>query len=280
MKPNAVKRFGAIDVIKYIFLAFMACFAIIPLLQVFLNSFRVENEVRSSPIGLPTSVTLQNYADTWQIGGYARAYINSLTVSFITIFLVLVVVGLASYALTKLKFRGREAFIAYFFVAMSLPSFLYIVPDYFMMNRVGLTNSHAGLILLYTAMQIPFNMLLLRTFLAGIPREVEEAGKIDGCNELQALLYITLPIAKPIFLTVALLVFVNTWNEYLWANTFIIDDALKSVSTRFVKFVGEFSTSMARIYTASCIAMGPVIFMYLIFNRRFIEGMTSGSVKG
>ena len=268
------------NVLRYAFLTLMALFAAFPLVQVLFNSFRTEDAVRSSPIGMPNLFSFQNYRETWEIGGYARAYLNSIFVSLTVICIVLVIVGLAAYALTKLQFKGRNAFVAYFFVAMSLPSFLYIVPDYFMMNSIGLTNSHFGLILVYTATQIPFNMLLLRTFLAGIPRELEEAGKIDGCNELTVFLHITLPIAKPIFLTVALLIFVNTWNEFLWSNTFLIDDSMKLVATRYVKFVGEFSSSMARIYTASCITIGPVIVMYLLFNRRFIEGMTSGSVKG
>lgn len=268
------------EALKYIFLILMTIFAAFPLVQVLFNSFRTEESVRSSPIGLPDMMSFQNYVETWEIGGYARAYVNSFFVSLTVICIVLTIVGLAAYALTKLQFKFRDAFVAYFFVAMSLPGFLYIVSDYFMMNRLGLTNSHFGLILVYTATQIPMNMLLLRTFLAGIPRELEEAGKIDGCNELTCFLYITLPIAKPIFLTVALLIFVSTWNEFLWSNTFLIDDAMKLVATRYVKFVGEHSSSMARIYTASCITIGPVIVMYLIFNRRFIEGMTSGSVKG
>ena len=169
---------------------------------------------------------------------------------------------------------------AYYFVAISLPGFLYIVPDFFVMNRMGLTNGHAGIILLYIAMNIPFHVILLRTFLSGIPRELEEAGKIDGCSELSVLIYITLPVAKSIFLTIALLVFVNVWNEFLWANTFLIDDALKTVATRYVRFVGQYSSNMARIYTASVFTIAPIVVLYLVFSRRFIEGLTSGSVKG
>lgn len=265
---------------KWFFLVFMAAFALVPLLQVVLNSFREESEVRARPIGFPSTWVLNNYPETWEIGGYARAFINSLAIAAVVICLVLILVGLCGYALSKLEFKGREFFIAYFFVALSLPGFLYIVPDYFIMNRLGLTNSHLGLILLYTAMELPFNMLLLRTFLMGIPRELEEAGKIDGCNELSVLLKITLPIAKPIFLTIGLLTFVKVWNEYLWANTFLIEDAMKTVATRYIRFVGEYSKNMARIYTASVITMLPVIVLYLCFSRKFIEGMTSGSVKG
>jgi raffinose/stachyose/melibiose transport system permease protein len=123
-------------------------------------------------------------------------------------------------------------------------------------------------------------MLLLRTFLGSIPREVEEAAKIDGCTEFAAFFRITVPIAKTIFLTIAILIFVSVWNEFLWANTFIMDDKMKPVATRFVKFVGQYSQNMARIYTAGAITITPIIMIYILFSRRFIEGMTSGSVKG
>ena len=185
-----------------------------------------------------------------------------------------------AYATSKLQFKLRGFFVAYFFVANSLPGFLYIVPDYFMMNKIGLLDTRWSLMIVYIAINIPFNMLLLRTFLSGIPRELEEAAKIDGCNELNSFLKITLPIAKPMFLTIAILVFVNVWNEYLWSNTFITSDALKLVATRFVKFTGQYGSNMARIYTASVITVAPVIILYLFFSRKFIEGMTSGSVKG
>ena len=267
-------------VIRNVFLVLMALFAAVPLLQVLLNSFRTDREVKTMPLGLPKEWIFNNYPETWEIGGYATAYFNSLLTAFVVIAVVLVVVGLGAYAICKLEFRLRGFFTAYFFVAISLPGFHYIVPDYFLMNKIGLVDTRWSLMIVYTAMQIPFNMLLLRTFLTGIPRELEEAGKIDGCNELQSFLKITLPIAKPMFLTIAILVFVNVWNEFLWSNTFITTEELKLVATRFVKFTGEYGSNMARIYTASVITIAPVVILYLFFSRKFIEGMTSGSVKG
>ncbi|MEA5029993.1 MAG: carbohydrate ABC transporter permease [Sphaerochaeta associata] len=266
--------------IKYIYLYAMLAFASVPLIQVLLNSFRSDREVKVMPIGLPRKWVFNNFIETWTIGGYLQAYSNSFFIGAIVIIAVLTLIGLGAYALSKLRFRLNGFFTAYFFVAISLPGFLYIVPDYFMMNKLGLVNTHWSLILAYIAMQLPFNMLLLRTFLAGIPKELEEAAKIDGCSELQSFLRITLPVAKTMFLTIALLVFVFTWNEYLWANTFITKESLKTVATRFVKFTGEYGSNMARIYTASVLTITPIIVLYLFFSRKFIEGMTSGSVKG
>ena len=232
------------------------------------------------PLGLPKDWVFTNYGETWKIGGYAQAYFNSFFTALVVIVVVLIVVGLGAYSISKLNFKLRGFFTAYFFVAISLPGFLYIVPDYFIMNKLGLVDTRWSLMIVYTAMQIPFNMLLLRTFLGGIPRELEEAAKIDGCNELNSFLRVTLPIAKPMFLTIAILVFVNVWNEFLWSNTFITTEILKPVATKYVVFTGQHGSNMARIYTASVITIAPVIILYLFFSRKFIEGMTSGSVKG
>ena len=274
------KKISIWYIVKYVFLFGMLLFALVPLLQVFINSFRSDREVKTMPLGLPKQWVFNNYPETWQIGGYGQAYINSLLIAAVVIVVVLAVAGLGAYSISKLEYKGRGFFNAYFFVAISLPGFLYIVPDYFIFNKLHLIDTRVGLMLVYIAMQIPFNMLLLKTFLAGIPRELEEAAKIDGCNELDSFMKITLPIAKPMFLTVAILVFVNVWNEYLWSNTFVTTEIIKPVATRFVKFTGEYGSDMAKIYTASVITIAPVIILYLLFSRKFIEGMTSGSVKG
>jgi len=267
-------------ILMYIFLFALLAFSTIPLLQVFVNSFRTNADVLRRPFGLPAQWVFNNWRETWVVGDYGTALMNSFIIASVVIVLVLIVVGLAAYAMSKLEFRGREFFIGYFFVAIALPGFLSMVPIFFLFNNIGLINTRASLMILYTAWQIPFNMLLLRTFLGGIPREIEEAAKIDGCSELQAFIHITVPIAKSIFMTIAILVFVNVWNEFLLANTFIMSDHLRPASTRFVRFIGEFSRDMARIYTGAAITTLPIIVMYLLFSRRFIEGMSSGSVKG
>lgn len=265
---------------KWLFLLVLLILQAVPILQVYLNSFRTDTDVKQRPFGLPTEWVFENWPDTWKVGGYTTAFLNSLFIAAVVIVAVLFLISMCAYALSKMNFRGKGFFTGYFFIAISLPGFLYIVPDYFIFNSIGLVNSRWSLILIYIAMQIPFNMLLLRTFLADIPNELEEAAKIDGCNSWQVFARIIVPIAKPMLFTITILVFVNVWNEFLWANTFIATDTLKPLSTRFVKFVGEYSSNMARIYTASAITITPIILVYLLFSRRFIEGISSGSVKG
>ena len=279
-KTKSMKRFRIGSLFKWALLIFLAVFELFPLLLVISNAFRTDSEVKQMPIGLPNLTYYQNFVDTWTIGEYGRAYINTFFIAAVVIVLILVIDGLAAYALAKLNLKLKNVINGYFFVAMSLPGFLYIIPVYSAMRKMGLVDTYWGIIIVYTAGQIPFNLILLRTFLTGIPRELEEAAKIDGCTELQSFIQITVPIAKSIFMTIAILVFSHVWNEYLWANTFLPTDELKTVATRYVRFTGQYTSNMARIYTASVIAIVPICVLYLAFSRKFIEGLTSGSVKG
>ncbi len=276
------RSFGSIvyTAFKWVIIWGLALFEIFPIIQLILNSFRPDTEIKKFPIGLPRTWTLENYPDTWNIGNYGRAFLNSIWVCFWTIVITLVLIGLASYALAKIDFKGRGFFVAYFLMGMAIPSFSHLIPTYYLFNRMGIANTHLCLIIIYTAGQIPFNLLLLRTFLLGIPRELEEAAKVDGCNELGTFLRVTLPLAKSIFLTVALLIFMKSWNEFAVANTYVTTDSLRTVSTRFVKFTTEYNNNFGRIFTSGVISIAPVVIMYLLMQNRFIDGLTSGGLKG
>ena len=143
-----------------------------------------------------------------------------------------------------------------------------------------MVNTRLSVIIIYSAGYIPFAILLIRTFLVGIPKELEEAGKIDGCGEIGVFLHITVPLLKPILATVSLIVFVWCWNEFLWSNTFLTTDSIRTVATRFYKFTSEWSKDLAKIYTAGVITLAPIIVLYLALQKSFIEGLTSGAVKG
>lgn len=266
--------------IEHFVLIVIALLQIFPFAVMILNSFRTDKAVKQMPIALPESLYLQNYIDAWVQGGYSTAYLNSFLIGVFVVVAVLLLGGLASYAMAKLPLPKREWFIGYFTMAMAIPGFLCIIPVYFVISRVGLADSQAGVALIYVAMFMPLNTMLMRTYLIGIPRELEEAGKIDGCSEGGVFWHITLPLARPIMTTVALLVFASCWNEFLWANTFLLTDSVRTVATRFYNFVGEKSTNVALIYTCGLISLAPIAILYLTLQDSFIEGMTAGGLKG
>ena len=274
------KRSKPMNALVYVFLFIVAAFQLFPLVILFINSMRTDVEIKQMPIGITAHPTLQNYADTWVKGGYAVAFRNSFFVGICVIAIVLLFASLAAYGLSRLDIPGKSFFIGYFMFGMSFPAFLYIVPLYYRFSTIGLVNTHWSLIIIYSTSYLSFSILLVRTFLIGIPRALEEAGKIDGCSELGVLWHITMPLCLPILTTVALIVFVWSWNEFTWANTFISRDSLRTVSTRFYKFASEHSNDVAKTYTAGLISLSPIIVLYLCLQRTFIEGLTQGSLTG
>ena len=266
--------------LAHLFLILIALFQIAPLLIMLLNSFRTDKAIKTLPVSLPESFEWQNYVNAWIKGGYTSAYINSICIGIVVALAVLLLGGLSAYAMAKLPLPKKEFFIGYFTMAMAIPGFLCMVPVYFVMARIGLANSQFGIALIYIAMFMPLQTMMMRTYLIGIPRELEEAGKIDGCSEFGVFLRITLPLAKPIIMTVALLVFANSWNEFTWANIFLTSDEVRTVSTRFYNFVSEHTDDAALVYTSGVISIAPIAILYLVLQDNFIEGITAGGIKG
>lgn len=274
------KRSKPLKMIIMVILFSVALFQLFPLIVLLINSFRTNTEIKNLPIGIPQAFSLTNYRETWIKGGYAIAYKNSFFIGFWVIVLVLLFAGFAAYGLSRLRIPFKSFFIGYFMLGMSFPAFLYIVPLFYSFSKFGLTNTHIGLILIYSASYLSFSILLIRTYLISIPRALEEAGKIDGCSEIGVLFHITIPLSFPIITTVSLIVFVWSWNEFTWANTFISKDLLRTVSTRFYKFASEHTVDIAKTYTAGIISLAPIIAVYLLLQKTFIDGLTQGSIKG
>lgn len=266
--------------LRNVFLWGLLILQLFPLILMFINSFRSNQEISTFPIGWPDSFSITNYIDTWNVGGYATAFKNSLLVGGVTIVCTLILICPAAYAISKMHFKGKRFLKKYFSIALAAPAFAYLIPVYYLFNKFGLINSLAGLTLLYIARNIPFHLLLLITFLSGIPSEIIESAKVDGCSEAGAFLRVVLPNALPTLLTISLLIFLNCWNEFLFANTFLTSDTVRTVATRFIRFTTQFTNDYAKIYTAGVITIFPIVLLYLSMQKRFIDGLTSGSVKG
>ena len=208
-----------------------------------------------------------------------RAFINSTIVSGVSIVVVDIVVGCCAYSLAKLHPRWGSVIFNYFLVAVTIPISLCLVPIFFLWQKLGLMNTLLGLIILYCGTNIPFDVIFMRAFFVGIPTEVIESARLDGCNEPNIVLRIVVPMAKPAFFTISLLVGLGTWNEFFYANAFIQTDALRTVATRYLAFVGQYSSDWTMICAAGLITILPMTILYFCFQRNFIEGLAAGSVK-
>lgn len=252
----------------------------IPIVLVIINSFRTNAEIKIALFGLPKQLNFANYITVFKTAKYLRSYIINFTVGFATIVIVVILILFASYGIVKLKGYGSRFFTGYFTASLSIPAFSIMVPLFFIFNKLGLVKTIPGIILIFVAISIPFNFLFMRAFLIGMPSEIEEAARIDGASELQIVRYIILPLAKPIILTVAIIIFTTTWNEFLIPNIFLSGSGYRMVSQNFYLFSGEYNTNLAYVFTAAVFTIMPIVVLYLLFQKSFVEGMTKGGIKG
>jgi len=265
---------------NYIVLSLLALFSVVPIVLLILNSFKLTAEIQQDPFGLPSVVRFSNYIDAWVQGGFSKTMVNTLILTSGTILLVVIIGGLAAFALARLRFAGANALSFYLLVGTSVPALLFMVPLYFMWARFGLINSLPGLIIIYAALYSPFATYLLRSFLVSIPMDFEDAARIDGANDMQVLLRIILPLAWPGFLTVVLVVGLGVWNEFLFAITFLQRPELKPISTSLLAFQTRFQRDWGLTSAASVIMIVPILVLFLFLQRQFIEGLARGGLKG
>lgn len=267
-------------VLNYVLLTLLALFAVAPVALLALNSLKTTAQISKNPFALPAEPLFSNYASAWVQGRFNTTMANTLILTASTIALVMVVGGLAAFALARYRFRGGGALSFYLLVGTSVPAMVFMVPLYFMWAKVGLVNSRLGLVIIYAAIFAPFATYLLRSFLVSIPMDFEEAARMDGANDIQVLTKVILPLTWPGFLTMMLVVGLSVWNEFLFAVTFLQKPELKPISTSLLAFQTRYSRDWGLTSAASMIMVLPIIVLFLLLQRQFIEGLTRGGLKG
>lgn len=265
---------------RHIPLLFISAFSIAPLLLLVNNALKSREEFRQNPFSFPKQLTFDNIAEAWTKASYGQAFMNSAIIAVVTIAIVCFSAGLAGYALAKLKFKGSNLVMAILLFIMSVPMGLFLVPLFYIWQKMNLIDTTIGIIIIYSAIFLPFHIFFLRSFFVGIPNELLESAKIDGCNEFGVITKIIMPLSKQVFLTVALLVGLWSWNEFFFANAFLQTEEIKTVATKYLYFTGRFSNDWTMISSAGLITIGPVVVAYVFLQRRFIDGITEGSLKG
>lgn len=265
---------------NYTILTLLLVFAIGPLLVLAFNSLKTQAELGRNPLGPPQSFMWENFPRAWDVGNFAMTTRNSGVLVVGTVVGVLVLGGMAAYSLAKLNLPGASALTLYLLIGISLPIQLYLVPLYFAWNRLGLVNNLLGLVIIYIGTNAPFAVFLLRSYMLQLPSDFEDAARVDGASEWQVFARIVVPLSWPGFLTVGLVVALSVWNEFLLATVFLTEQDLFTIVTSYNNFAQRFTRDWTMTSAAAMMMILPVIVIFLALQRRFIDGLTQGGLKG
>jgi len=252
---------------------------IYPLFVMVISSFKTNAEIFTSPFALPHSFSLANAGKVWTDTNFVRYLANSIGVTAASIVLIVIFSTMAAYAIARYEFRGNALILMFFLSGMTVPLKLAIIPLFIQLDTLHLIDTYAGLVLVYVAMGIPSAVFIMTGFLRALPRELEEAPRIDGASEWQVMMLVMLPLARPAMVIVAIQNAVPIWNDFFFPLILITSDSLKTLPQGLTVFMGEFTTNWGVLFTGLSLAALPITLVYIALSRHFIAGITQGAVK-
>jgi len=265
---------------NYLILSILVLSALGPLVVLGFNSLKSSAELGHNPLGPPQRMLWENYSTAWVVGNFSTTTRNSLILVAGTVVGVLVLGGMAAYSMARLRLSGMNILILYLLITSSLPIQMFLVPLFFLWRNLGLINNLWGLMIIYIALNSPFAILLLHSYMVQLPFDFEDAARVDGPNEWQVFTRVVVPLAWPAFLTVGLVVALAVWNEFLLATVFLTDPQRFTVVTSYFNFTTRFGRDWGLTSAGGVMMIVPILLLFLSLQRRFIAGLTQGGVKG
>lgn len=263
----------------YVALAVFVVAVLFPFYWILITSLKTENDlITLKPFAIPLS--LRSYLQVFTERPFGRYLFNSLVVAACTTLLAIAAAEIAAYALARLNFRGKSVILKVVLAVSMFPAIATITPIYVFIKNAGLRNTYAGLIIPYISFALPMAIWFLTIFFRGIPYSLEEAAKIDGAAPFTIFLKIIAPLATPGVFTTAILVFINAWNEYLFALTINTDDNMRTVPVGITMYNGLYTIPWGEIAAAIVVVTVPLIIVVLLFQRRIVGGLAAGAEKG
>ena len=276
------RRIG-LALLTIVLLAFTLA-VIVPFIWMLLMSVRTTGEILNDPYGLPKVIRWRNYVHLMLDPGirFYRYFYNSAFVAFFALILTSILATLGGYGFGRKRydFRFRGSLFTALLFALMLPRQILYIPQFTMMSRYGLLNTRWSLVLLYTAMALPVSTYLMATYFSQLPYELEDAARIDGCNDFGIFWRVMLPLARPALASVILLNFLSFWNELMLAITMVTKPNLRTLPSAMMMFVGEHGSDYAIAAASLVTAMVPVLILYLFLSEKFVQGLTAGALKG
>jgi ABC-type glycerol-3-phosphate transport system permease component len=271
-------RHQLITFIAYFFAILAIAGTIFPILWIFSISLKTQRDAFAMPPVWIFKPVWSNYIRIWQTAGFAKAFANSVIVTLIGVTIALTTGIPAAYALNQLSFRGKRFIAVWLLISYMFPEFLFIIPMYVLYQKLGLYDTQIGLALVYQVFVLPFVIWLMRGFLNDVPAELEDAARIDGCNRMQALMKVYLPLTAPGISATAILSAIWVWNEITIALALTFDSA-KTVTVAAAGFRGYAAIDWGGMTAASIVSIVPMLLFAAFAQRYIVEGLTLGAIK-
>ena len=268
------------NAIMWIILGFFLFYTISPLVWLVISSLKTNGELMGAPLALPKKLQFQNYINAFEVSGLGRLFLNSIIISITATILNVIVSSMASYAIARYDFKGKELIFTLISAGIMVPVSALMVPVFILIKNLGLYDTKLALILTYSAMGLPLSIFIIRGFMNTIPRELEEAGVIDGCNFYQIFFKIILPLSRAGIVTAITFQFLYCWNEFIYAMLLTSSQTNRTVQVGIRFFSNQFTTDYTSMFAAITISIIPAIAGYVVFQKQIISGLTSGAVKG
>lgn len=273
------KKFG-VNLVIHLVLLLLAVICLAPIFMVLINSFKENQEIVANPLALPTILHLENYISAWTTGNFSVGFINSIKLTGCTVIIILITASLAGYVLSAKRIKGSGGVLLYFMMAMTVPIQLFLFPLYYAFAKMNLIGNIPATSFILAALYMPLSVFLMRTYFLNVPSELEESARIDGANTRQVIWHIMRPVVSPGMITVAILVGLQSWNEYLISSTFLQGQKNFTATLGFLAMNGSYGADMGIMMAAAFTLIGPIIVFFLCTQRYFVDGMVSGAVKG
>ncbi|SFF21374.1 raffinose/stachyose/melibiose transport system permease protein [Paenibacillus catalpae] len=279
IKPQ--RKFSIGKTLMWVLLAILLVTQLYPLLWLAIYSLKTNEEILSGQFfALPHVPQWSNYSAAMESGNYVKYLFNSLKVTLITMVGVLFLSSLVSFAISRFKWKYGQAVMVIFLIGMMIPMQATLLPLMIIFKNLDFLNTHKALIFPYIAFQTPIAVFILSGFMKSIPHEIEESAIVDGAGVFRIFWNIVLPVSVPPMVTVCILTFINIWNEYILAATFISSERLKTLPFGVYSFVSQYSVNYGAIGAFLVLGALPVIVIYFLLADKITKGMVAGAVKG
>lgn len=276
---GAVRRARVGRIAAYVLLIAAAAAVLVPFLWMVSASLKRNNEVFTVPVRwIPKSFQWHNFSDIWSQIPLSTYLKNTVFLSTVITLLQVLTGSFAAYGFAKVRFRGRDALFVAYLATIALPWQAYMIPQYIMMQKLGLTDTYWSLILLQAFGA--FGVFLMRQYYLTIPDELCEAARVDGLSEYGIWARIILPLSKPALASLALLTFVNTWNDYMGPFIYLTSNDHWTIQIGLQSFIGQFDSDYAMMMTGSVLSVLPILLIFLLGQRYFIRGIATSGMKG